>query len=115
MAEWMVRQWSDVGACWLQCPNCLASTRFDHHILCDLYDPTPTPDTPNPRPHAKCDGCDFVPYLPLELKKVTTLDVILEDGPGTIWAPVDRATTRVIAETYGNPEKLDVWHNLKRD
>lgn len=115
MAEWIVRQWSEVGACWLQCPNCLTATRFDHHILCALYDPQGTKDTPNPKPSAKCDACDFVPYLPLELKKVTTLDVILQDGPGTIWAPVNQATTRVVAETHGTPSELATWRNLRRD
>jgi hypothetical protein len=116
MSEWIARQWSDVGACWLQCPNCLAVTRFDHHILITLYDPEPTKATPFPKPHAKCEACDFVPYLPMELKKVTHLEVVFQeqDGP-TIWAPVDNASTHVRAETYGAPERLATWRNLKPD
>lgn len=115
MAEWTARHWSAVGACWLQCPNCLAVTRFDHVELVQLYDPKGTKDNPHPRPNAKCPQCDFRPYLPLELKHATSLDVVIAQEDSVIWATVEEATTRVVAETYGAPKELGKWRNLKQD
>lgn len=116
MSEWAALQWSTIGACWLQCPNCGAVTRFESHELMALYAPNRTKDNPNPQPFAKCPACDFQPYLPLELKHVNILDVVLATGD-TRWASVDEATTRVRAETYGVPSQLGrgKWLNLKPD
>lgn len=110
MADWTVRRWSDVSACWLQCPNCLAVSRFERYELAALY-----ASKPDQKPFAKCINCDFQPYLPLELKSATSMEVVLWGGPGTVWAPVNEATTRVVAETYCPPRNLGSWRNLKLD
>lgn len=114
-AEWIAGQWTQYGDCWLSCPNCSAVTRFSHAELVALYDPQPTKANPNQRPFAKCDNCDFTPYLPLELKRTTKLDLVLSIKDEVSWSSVEAATTEVVAETYGAPKELGKWRNLKPD
>jgi hypothetical protein len=109
MAEWAI-SFKTPGSCWMKCPACHAQSRFDSMELAQSY----ADEGDAIRPYMKCGYCDFQPYLPLELERVTMVPVVmLQSGP-TAWAPVEESTTNVRVEKHVVPREFR-WRSLRRD